>query len=110
MPSDISVENIGFGCPRLGNQRWADVVDRRLGSAQIHVVSYDDAVAHVPPAFLTDYRHAGNEIWIDRENEKTFLCRGQETDACAMSVALAGIDAHAGPYFGVSISVSECPE
>lgn len=104
----INVENIGFGCPRLGNKQWADFVGRVLGNSQVHVVHYDDAVPQVPPAWLTDYNHAKNEIWIDDDNKKTYLCRGQENDECSKSIDLPGVSAHSGPYFGIKITADNC--
>lgn len=105
---NINVENIGFGCPRVGNKRFADLVSRKLGNSQVHVVNYDDAVAQVPPASLTDYRHAKNEIWIDKETRKTYLCRGHENEECSASILLPGASAHAGPYFGIGITGLNC--
>lgn len=108
LPASINVENIGFGSPRVGNENWANFVDRTLGNSQVHVVSHDDIVAQLPPAFLTDYHHAKNEIWIDHDSEQTYLCRGQENDDCAKSIILGGMDARMGPYFGVNIRMRGC--
>lgn len=110
LKKSIQVETIGFGCPRVGNKKWADLVDQSLGNAQLHVVNYDDSVPQVPPAWLTDYHHAKNEIWIDHESNKTFLCRGQENEECAASINLPGMSAHAGPYFGFGISMVHCDD
>jgi len=59
-----------FASPRVGNARWRDDYNARLGDRSFRVVRAGDLVPHVPFGF--GYRHVGrevliapNEIWVN---------------------------------------------
>jgi hypothetical protein len=105
----ITVSNVGFGEPRVGNGRWAKLVDRVLGNAQIHIINNNDIVSRLPPKAL-DYRQAKNEIWIDREEGQIVLCKGNDSEECSNGISQwkVSANAHKGPYFGVEINAGLC--
>lgn len=109
LPTRIKVEYVGFGVPRVGDGRWADVVEKRLGNSQVHITNADDIVPHTPPS-KAGYRQTGNEIWINPRGDKAVLCRGRENERCAAGVETEtlGWGAHGGPYFGVKMQSELC--
>ncbi|CAL1713892.1 unnamed protein product [Somion occarium] len=83
LPSDVTVDAVGFGLPRVGNQEFADMVDQ-LFPTFTHVTNQKDPVPIVPPRFLS-YQHASGEVHItavdDKSGEATILeCPGQENE------------------------------
>ncbi|KAJ6455158.1 alpha/beta-hydrolase [Mycena sanguinolenta] len=110
LPSNTSIQVVGFGRPRVGNQAFADWVDSMFGDKNAFVVSRDDPVPHVP---LLDqgFVHASGEIWI-KDNTTTLSCAGQENPNCSDSVgvldAATGVSDHTGPYFGIDMGHAPC--
>lgn len=109
LPKQVKVQYVGFGVPRVGDGRWADIVEKKLGRSQVHITNADDIVPHTPPSKF-GYRQTGNEIWIDPDNKEVILCRGRENERCAAGVSTLnlGWSAHGGPYFGVDMDVALC--
>lgn len=109
LPKRMSVQYVDFGAPRVGNKRWASIVESTLGNSQVHVTNSDDVVPHTPPSKL-GFRQTGNEIWINPEEPQPILCRGREDDRCAAGVSTKtlGWGAHGGPYFGVTMQSELC--
>jgi hypothetical protein len=105
----IKVQYVGFGVPRVGNERWAEVVEKKLGRSQVHVTNADDIVPHTPPSKF-GFSQTTNEIWIKPDTRKAVLCRGGENERCAAGVSTSdlGWGAHGGPYFGVEMESKLC--
>lgn len=109
LPNKVKVQYVGFGVPRVGDRRWADIVENKLGRSQVHITNADDIVPHTPPS-AAKYRQTANEIWINPDNNQAVLCRGRENERCAAGVSTAdlGWSAHGGPYFGVDMASELC--
>ena len=94
-----------LGCPRVGNQAFADLMfDIFPSGTNYRIVHYDDAVPHaIPRAF--GFQHAGEEVWYYKAKGDEFkLCensKGQpENTKCSHSLFLkTGIESHT-TYFG----------
>ncbi len=54
-----------FGSPRVGNQAFAEAVDRMPGITLRRYVNFRDPVCLLPPS-LPDYRHCGTAYYIDK--------------------------------------------
>ncbi|KAF8180713.1 Alpha/Beta hydrolase protein [Mycena galopus ATCC 62051] len=110
LPSNTSIQVVGFGRPRVGNPAFADWVDSMFGSNNSFVVSRDDPVPHVP-LLAQGFQHASGEIWIEN-NTTTLACDGQENPNCSDSIgvldAAGGINDHLGPYFGINMGHDSC--
>ncbi|KAJ9070834.1 hypothetical protein DSO57_1003299 [Entomophthora muscae] len=66
------MELLTYGQPRTGNRAFARWLDAQpLSSAR--VVNYNDIVPHLMGAFVNDFVHQQNEVFIDRVNEKRKL-------------------------------------
>lgn len=99
LPSTIQIITVTFGMPRVGNQKFANMVDRivriNVTSSQsctgsrtyqlpgvIRVTNQDDIVPIVPPQIL-DFRQVSGEIHVKSVNKNTGVaslvsCPGQE--------------------------------
>ncbi|KAJ7909277.1 Alpha/Beta hydrolase protein [Mycena leptocephala] len=110
LPSNTSIEVVGFGRPRVGNPVFANWVDSMFGTKNTFVVSRNDPVPHVP-LLAQGFQHASGEIWI-KDNTTTLACDGQENENCSDSVsvvgATTGVADHTGPYFGVNMGHGSC--
>ena len=58
-----------YGQPRAGNAEFAGSVNKTFSDCYFQFANNLDIVPHVPPATLTDYRHAGTLMYFD-ENGK----------------------------------------
>lgn len=109
----ISIKSVGFGLPRVGNQEWADFVDRTVQDRRIDfefVINGDDPVPRVPPVAL-GFQHPSGEIFqTDDGSNETLQCPGQENENCAASSSLleSEIGDHDGPYAGVGLGSDFC--
>jgi hypothetical protein len=64
--NDPASSLITFGCPRVGNPAYCDVIDAAAHGACYRVVDNLDVVTHVPPEFLSFYAHPDIAIyWLD---------------------------------------------
>ncbi|KAJ7468990.1 alpha/beta-hydrolase [Mycena latifolia] len=110
LPSNTSIEVVGFGRPRVGNTVFANWVDSMFGTKNTFVVSRDDPVPHVP-LLAQGFQHASGEVWI-KDNTTTLACDGQENPNCSDSIgvldAATGVSDHTGPYFGVNMGHASC--
>ncbi|EKM84289.1 hypothetical protein AGABI1DRAFT_110839 [Agaricus bisporus var. burnettii JB137-S8] len=102
---DVTFRTIGYGCPRVGNQAFADYVDANVNFTRIN--NREDIIPIVPGRFL-DYVHPSGEIHISEENDDAWLaCPGQdnESDECIVgavsNIFFGDEDDHAGPYNGI---------
>ncbi|KAK7038426.1 Alpha/beta-hydrolase [Favolaschia claudopus] len=110
LPSNTSIEVVGFGRPRVGNPTFATWVDGMFGKNNTFVVSRDDPVPHVP-LLIQGFQHTSGEIWI-KNDTTTLACDGQENDNCSDTIgvldAVTGVGDHTGPYFGVNMGHGSC--
>ncbi|KAJ7691490.1 Alpha/Beta hydrolase protein [Mycena metata] len=97
LPSNTSIEVVGFGRPRVGNAAFANWVDSMFGANNTFVVSRDDPVPHVP-LLAQGFQHASGEVWI-KDNTTILACDGQENPS---------VSDHTGPYFGVNMGHASC--
>ncbi|KAI0339625.1 alpha/beta-hydrolase [Trametopsis cervina] len=113
--SDVQVNSVVFGLPRVGNNQFADMVDAIIPGFT-HVSNQHDPVPDVPPHFLA-FQHPGGEIHITAVDNSTGLatleaCPGQENQNCAAGNSLldTSIPDHLGPYFnGIEFGGHACP-
>lgn len=74
-----------YGMPRIGNDAWADAVDK-MGLHIYRVVYENDLVPHIPFQWL-GYKHFGEEVWI--HNNKTIFCgRNGESPNCSAGTSV----------------------
>ncbi|KAJ7093505.1 Alpha/Beta hydrolase protein [Mycena epipterygia] len=110
LPSNTSIEVVGFGRPRVGNPVFADWVDGMFEKNNTFVVSRDDPVPHVP-LLAQGFQHESGEVWI-KDNSTTLACDGQENPNCSDTIgvldAVTGVSDHTGPYFGVNMGHAGC--
>lgn len=55
-----------FGCPRVGNEAFAQSLDTAAGPRLFRVVNRGDPVCGLPPPLLGRWSHAGQEIMVGR--------------------------------------------
>ena len=55
-----------FGCPRAGNESFAQALDAAAGPRLFRVVNRGDPVANLPVPFAGRWCHAGQEVTIGR--------------------------------------------
>lgn len=111
----ISLSTVVFGLPRGGNQEWANLVDKTLGTDFTHITNQNDPVPTVPPQFL-GYVHPQGEVHIAKANAtgatETVACPGTENENCSEGNSLFHVSVanHIGPYFqNISMSGKNCP-
>ena len=63
LPKDVTVKVISYGMPRVGNQAFANFVDRYLSGGVTHVNNKEDPIPIVPDMFL-GFHHPSGEIHI----------------------------------------------
>ncbi|KAJ2473705.1 hypothetical protein IWW56_005946, partial [Coemansia sp. RSA 2131] len=74
-----------YGMPRVGNDVWANMVEK-MGVPAYRVVYESDLVPHIPFQWL-GYMHFSQEVWI-HGNRTVFCGKGQESQQCSGSVAI----------------------
>ncbi|KAJ3571300.1 hypothetical protein NP233_g3843 [Leucocoprinus birnbaumii] len=106
LPSTTTFKLVTYGCPRVGNQAFADFVDSHFSGAVSRIVNKKDIVPIVPGRFL-GFHHVEGELHI--LNDLSWVsCPGQDnTDAnCSIgyvpNIFVGDADDHGGPYAGVS--------
>jgi len=115
LPSDVTVESVTFGMPRVGNQQFADMIDGLIPGLT-RVTNQHDIVPIVPPRVL-EYEQVSGEIHITAVNSTSgaatlVACPGQENSHCAEGNSLLDVSIanHLGPYFGgISFGADACP-
>ncbi|KAJ1818447.1 hypothetical protein LPJ60_004321 [Coemansia sp. RSA 2675] len=75
-----------YGMPRIGNDAWANSVDK-MGLPIYRVVYENDLVPHIPFQWL-GYKHFSQEVWI-RNNRTIFCGKGSESPRCSASIAFS---------------------
>jgi len=56
-----------YGQPRVGDAAFASFANSLLGPRYFRFVNDLDIVPHVPPAMVSDYRHAGVLVYFDKD-------------------------------------------
>jgi len=116
LPSNIEVDSVVFGLPRVGNQQFADMVDSMFPTFT-HVTNQADPIPIVPPHIL-NFQQPSGEVHINSVNSGSgsvamVSCPGQENDNCSDShsgLDPFGILNHLGPYFdNISFGGPSCP-
>lgn len=104
-----------YGQPRVGNQEYADFVDKLSGAKEDHVGIYkrvthvNDAVPQLPD-LQHGFRHSRTEMFQEngafgsQDASNTYRCYGQESKACNRKSAHGGdaADAHMH-YSGIEL-------
>ena len=107
LPAHISVNFIGYGLPRVGNQQWADLVDAQLPGNVTHINNLKDPYPTVPPLYF-GYHHPRGEIHIEQSGDWD-ACPGQDnpSELCIVGAVpnfLSGnMPDHDGPYNGINL-------
>ncbi|KAK7685860.1 hypothetical protein QCA50_011207 [Cerrena zonata] len=115
LPANVEVSAVVFGLPRVGNEAFANMVDKLLPSFT-HVTNQKDPVPLLPPKLL-DFQHPAGEVHISSVDSKSgkaalVACPGQENKNCAdnNSLLTPSISNHEGPYFNnISFGSHACP-
>ncbi|WFD01354.1 hypothetical protein MOBT1_000016 [Malassezia obtusa] len=100
-----------FGLPRIGNQQWANSVDKQLKGTFYYVVNGDDLVSRLPPREL-GYQQPSGQIYINPPNSTHWkFYPGQENIHGSDSDWGINIKDHTGVYFSVPIGgfFGPCP-
>ncbi|KAL9716656.1 hypothetical protein Ac2012v2_001108 [Leucoagaricus gongylophorus] len=101
----VTIQTIVYGCPRVGNQAFADYVDLHLNLT--HITNKKDPIPIVPGRLL-GYVGPSGEDHISEDNT-WFACAGQDnTNTDCSTGAVPNIfesDAsdHSGPYNGITM-------
>lgn len=114
LPSDVDVNAVVFGLPRVGNSDWADLVNQLMPEFA-HITNQHDPVPDVPPHALA-FEHPEGELHITKVDGSTgaatmVACPGSENDNCSAgnSALDTSIPNHLGPYFnGISFGAKAC--
>lgn len=96
---------LGFAPSRVGNERFADYVDKTLGGRFFYAINGADMVPRLPPRVL-GYQHPGGQVWIHPANSEHWrFCSGQENKHCSLSVMPVPMQAgtHWGTYFHTAV-------
>ena len=70
LPQDIIINNLNYGCPKVGNKEWAHVMNRRKQISSWRYVHNKDIVPRlmVSPKFY----HAGHNFQFDKDFARVF--------------------------------------
>ncbi|KAF5352567.1 hypothetical protein D9756_006170 [Leucocoprinus leucothites] len=103
--SGVTFRAVVYGCPRVGNQDFANYVDSHIDFT--HITNKKDPVPIVPGRFL-GYVGASGEVHISEDNS-WFSCPGQDNASTQCStgdvpnIFDGSTSDHDGPYNGVSM-------
>ncbi|KAG8935712.1 hypothetical protein FRC02_006760 [Tulasnella sp. 418] len=108
LPSTTKFKIVTYGQPRVGNQEFADYVDRYFPD-YARITNDLDIVPIVPGRFL-GFRHSSFEKHVT-SNGVWYACSGQDNEAdpyCSTgavdNIFVGNTDDHSGPYNGILIS------
>lgn len=62
LPSGVTVNMVGYGMPRVGNQDFANLVDEMSGNV-VHINNQEDPIPVLPPTSI-GYHQPSGEIHI----------------------------------------------
>ncbi|WFC98829.1 hypothetical protein MYAM1_001562 [Malassezia yamatoensis] len=100
-----------FGLPRIGNQAWANTVDRDLKGTFYYTVNGADPLSRLPPRFL-GYQQSSGQLYIKPANStQVKFYPGQENVHGSDADIGLDIQDHTGVYFSVAVggSFGPCP-
>jgi len=102
-----TVNFIGFGLPRVGNQAFANLIDSTLPSRVSHVNNKEDPIPILPGEFLGFVHPSGEKHIMD---DNTWVaCPGQDNPSTKCStgdvpnIFEGDLSNHDGPYVGVKM-------
>jgi hypothetical protein len=107
LPSSITVNFIGFGLPRVGNQAFANLIDATFPNLVAHINNKEDPVPILPGEFL-GFVHPSGEKHIMDDNDWV-ACPGQDNPSTECStgdvpnIFEGNLSDHDGPYDGVTM-------
>jgi len=102
-----TVNYMGFGLPRVGNQAFANLIDATLPNRVAHVNNKEDPVPILPGEFLGFVHPSGEKHIMD--SNAWVACPGQDnpSDECSTgdvpTIFEGDLDDHDGPYDGVTM-------
>jgi len=105
LPSNIKVQTIVYGLPRVGNQAFANFVDAHLSLT--HINNKEDPIPIVPGEFL-DFVHPSGEVHI-MDSNAWVSCPGQDNPSteCIVgdvpNIFESTESDHDGPYNGIEM-------
>jgi len=104
LPHNTTFKTTVYGLPRVGNQAFADYVDKHV-SQLTHVNNKEDPIPTLPGRFL-GYAHPAGEVHIEDSNEWD-ACPGQDNESkrCIVgdvpNIFDGNLENHDGPYNGI---------
>lgn len=112
LPVFRNVTAYNFGCPRVGDDGWAALVESTV--AGYYRLTHDrDIVPMVPPKNLGfDYFHPPTEVWFEDENPDDFIVcdpSNGEDPKCIDSRFIPAFNDDHGQYLGRRISCTSPP-
>ncbi|XP_006458628.1 hypothetical protein AGABI2DRAFT_217368, partial [Agaricus bisporus var. bisporus H97] len=105
LPSTTTFKVVTYGCPRVGNQAFANYFNSRFPGANSRINNQDDIVPIVPGRFL-GFDHVEGEIHI-LNNNGWVSCPGQDNEDgdCTIgyvpNIFAGDTGDHSGPYDGI---------
>ncbi len=104
----VGVKVIGYGMPRVGNDVFANFVDKILSGRVTRINNKKDPVPTVP-ARSFGYQHCSGEVHIQEESGEWIECPFQDntdprcTDGTVTSIFGSKFSEHSGPYNGIML-------
>ncbi|KAK1216982.1 hypothetical protein PQX77_020386 [Marasmius sp. AFHP31] len=110
LPLTTKVKMVGYGMPRVGNEAFANYVDKHDMITHSHVTNKKDPIPVVPGRRL-GYHHCHGEIHI-KKDDKWVSCPGHDNPSSQCStgdvnILDARVNDHSGPYDGILMG-SDC--
>ncbi|KAF8304995.1 alpha/beta-hydrolase [Clavulina sp. PMI_390] len=111
LPASTTIKTVVHGCPRVGNQAFADFIDANFNDFT-RITHQSDPIPVVPGRFL-GFHHPSGEIHIE-DNDSFVACSGQDnpdpqcSTGAVSNVLFSNILDHLGPYNGVSMGTVFC--
>jgi len=79
--NNVSISLYTYGCPRVGNEQFADYFDG-MKITSYRVVHWADPIARLPPQPL-HYQHVQTQIWYNADSTNYEVCSGNEDPTCS---------------------------
>jgi len=111
LPTTTTFRTTLYGCPRVGNQAFANYIDAHAFQLT-RINNMEDPVPTLPGEFL-DYRHPSGEVHI-MDNNQWVTCPGQDNPSTECStgdvpnIFEGDVSEHDGPYNGVEMGTAQC--
>jgi len=103
----VKMNVVTFGSPRVGNEKFVQFWNKKLGRNSMRVVNRFDIVPHLPFS-LQGYKHVAHEIWVNGKSARVCENDLAEHPKCSARVLpiLWNVEDH-GKYFGIT-SMGDC--